>query len=426
MLSNTRIEQATPAERPYKVFDTGGLFIIINPVGSKWWRFKYKFEGRRKEISLGVYPFVSLETARKRRDECRTLLANGVDPSTQRKEDKQAAEVSRSNTLQVVAEEWLELKAKTLAANTISKKRWILNTYIYPKLADRPIKDITSSELLPVLKEMESLDIIDTTHRAREILGNVFRYGANTNRGCSDITANLKGTLVPVRTTSHAAIVKPALLVPLLQKIHTYQGRPTAQAAFKLLPILFPRSIELREMQWTEIDWNLSEWEIPAERMKPINGVRQKHIVPLPRQAIQILKDLRAKTGACFKYVFPNERGCDHPMTAQATTGALIRSGYPGTVQTPHGFRATAKTIMEEILGFPTSWIELQLAHEVKDPNGTAYNRTTFLDQRKEMMQYYADYLDNLRMGTIDPSFRMKVTYEMPALPALPIVAASA
>lgn len=398
-LTDARIRSAPPMEKAYKIYDTGGLFLIINTNGSKWWRVKYRFDGKEGGMALGVYPYVSLADARKRRDEAKTLIARGISPSQEKKAQKASNDASRLNTFQVVAEEWLELKAKRLAASTVAKKRWMFNAFIYPRIGNTPIKDIDPPALLDALRQIEAAEMHETTHRARENCGAVFRYGAATGRGCRDITHDLRGALLPVVTTSHPAITKPSELAPLLRKIHDYSGRPATQAAFKLLPMLFPRSLEIREMKWTEIQWDIAEWHIPAERMKPVKGVKRTHIVPLPTQAIEILSRLKQSTG-CYLYVFPNDRGCDHPMSNGAITQALKRSGYPGEQQTGHGFRATARTILEEVLGFPVSWIEMQLAHEVKDSNGTAYNRTAFLEHRKGMMQSYADYLDGLRLAS--------------------------
>lgn len=405
MLTEAKIKQALPMDRPYKVYDGHGLYLLVNPNGGKWWRFRYRLV-KEKLLAFGVYPYVSILEARKRRDEAKTLLANGIDPGGAKRDGKLAEKTARENTFQLVAEEWIELKARSLKPVTISKKRWMFNTYVYPAIGQRPIADIEPPELLKLLKAIEVEGLHETAHRTRENCGAVFRYGGSTGRKCRDVTIELHGALIPVKTKSHPAITDPKQLPPLLGLLYSYSGRPATNAALRLVSMLFPRSIELCSMKWEHINWDTAEWHCPAEVMK----MKRAHIVPLPRQAIEILGSLRKATG-CYQYVFPNDRGCAFPMSDGAVNVALHRMGYQG-IQSGHGFRATARTILEEVLGFNASWIEMQLAHEVKDPNGRAYNRTAFIEQRRGMMQTYADYLDGLRTSPVAAASRHDIAPE--------------
>lgn len=397
MLTDSKIRSAPPQGKAYKLYDSEGLYLLVNTNDSRWWRFKYRVGGKERGLAFGVYPEVSLVEARKRRDAARAQLAKGIDPSEHRRADKAAVKAQALDTFQVIAEEWITKKIPEWSASTLSKTRWLVNTYLYPKLGMCPVREITAPSLLACLQAIESKGLLETAGRARHRCGQILRYAVVTGRCDQDVATFLDGALQPPKTAHHAAITEPALLAPLLYAIWLYRGRPATQAALKLAPMLFVRPGELRQAEWADVDLKMGLWVVPAEIMKPVNGEKKKHVVPLPRQAVEILAELKAETG-CYTHVFPNDRGCAFPMSSGALARALERSGYDGSIQTVTGFRATARTILDEILGYRPELIELQLAHIVKGPNGEAYPRMKFMEQRVAMMQVWADYLERLRI----------------------------
>ncbi|HEY4370266.1 MAG TPA: integrase arm-type DNA-binding domain-containing protein [Steroidobacteraceae bacterium] len=396
MLSDTAIRAAKPREKPYKVSDGGGLYLLINPNGSRWWRLKYRVAGKEKLLSMGIYPDVSLKTARDRRDAARKLLSDGLDPSVARQTKKEAA----SDTFEAVAREWLaqreepESGRKALASVTVAKTKWMLETFIYPTLGSRPIGEIKPPELLLALRKIEKRGKHETAHRTKQKVGQVFRYAVATGRAEHDITGSLKGALAPVVSKNHAAITDPAGIGALLRAIDGYEGQPVTAAALKLAPLAFVRPGELRKAEWSEFDLDAAEWRIPAARMK----MGERHIVPLSTQAIEILRELEPLTGGTGKYVFPSLRGFDRPMSENTVNAALRRLGYTGQEQTGHGFRSIASTCLNE-QGFNSDLIELQLAHAERNKVRAAYNRAERLAERRKMMQAWADYLDGLKAG---------------------------
>lgn len=399
MLTDSKIQAASPMPRPYKLYDAMGLFILVSPNGAKYWRYSYSFDKKQNTISLGVYPSITLAKARQLRDEAKELLATGISPAHQRKETAQAEKAASAATFMAVAEEWIANQSKYLSDSTINKTKWILNSFVYPKMADMPVSDIGPMDLLAVLRTIEGNGHHETAARTRHRVGQILRYAIATGRDCRDVSADLKGALVPFKASHHAAITEPVELGKLLRSIDQYQGSDIIRAALKLSPLLLCRPGELRHMEWDEVSLDTAEWRIPAHKMK----MERPHIVPLARQAVEILKTLAPLTRSYGKYVLPNRRGTPEPMADGAVRKALGRMGYPNTVHTHHGFRATARTIMDEVLKYRPDWIEAQLAHEVKDSNGRAYNRTAFLEDRKAMMQRWADYLDELRAIAIAP-----------------------
>lgn len=388
-LTEVRIRAAKPSEKPYKIFDGGGLYLLVTPEGGRWWRLKYRYGGRERGISLGVYPDVSLKAARERRDEARRLLASGVDPSAHRKAERAAA----AHRFDVLAREWLALQEKKLAPATYAKAKWLLESYLFPELGAQPIREITPVELLRVLRKIESRGAHDTAHRAKQIVGRILRYAIATGRAERDITAELRGALVPPATKNRAAITEPARVGELLRAIDGYVGQPTTMYALKLAPYVFVRPGELRAAEWREFDLEAAEWRIPASRMK----MREPHLVPLSRQAVALLKELRRLTGG-GRYLFPSLRTPERPISENTLNAALRRLGYSGEEMTAHGFRAMASTLLNE-QGFPPDVIELQLAHKERNKVRAAYNRAERLEERRKMMQAWADYLDALKAG---------------------------
>lgn len=397
LLTELQIRSAKAAEKPIKLFDSGGLYLLVNPNGSRWWRLKYRYGGKERGISLGVYPDVSLKLARTNRDQARRLIAQGTDPSA----DRKASKLARCETFRTIAEEWLALQAKSLAPVTFNKARWMLSEFVYPRLGSRPVNEITPPDLLAALRVIESCGKRETAHRTKQRVGQIFRYAIATGRAERDISADLRGALAPVVTKNHAAITEPTAIGQLLRAIDSYTGQPMTHAALKLAPLVFVRPGELRQAEWSEINLDAAEWRIPAHRMK----MRELHIVPLSKQAIEILRGLRPLT-ASGRYVFPSLRTSDRPMSENTINAALRRLGYSNDEMTGHGFRAMASTCLSE-QGWHPDVIELQLAHAERNKVRAAYNRATRLADRRKMMQSWANYLDALRAGAEVIPFRM-------------------
>jgi len=389
-LSAVRVRDAKPREKPYKLFDERGLYLLVVPSADQYrgrlWRFRYRVNGVEKLLSLGAYPDVSLQRAREKRDEARRLLADGVDPNLQRKTERAAS----AETFEALGREWLAHRAKTTAAITQQKATWLLEQ-IFAEIGSRPIRDIAASELLATLRKIEARGHHESAHRAKQKCGQVFRYAIATGRAVRDISSDLRGALVPVVAKSHAALTDPVEIGALLRAIDAYEGQPITAAALKLAPLVFVRPGELRGARWVEFDLHACEWRIPGERMK----MGQQHIVPLSYQSATILKDLQALTG-CGEYVFPSLLSATRPMSNNTVNTALRRLGYSKEQMTGHGFRAMASTLLNE-KGFPPDVIELQLAHAERNKVRAAYNRAQRLSERKQMMQAWADLLDCLR-----------------------------
>lgn len=391
-LTDTALKTAKPQEKLYRLSDSGGLYIEIAPSGGKWWRLKYRFEGKEKRLSLGTYPEVSLKDARVRRDEARKLVAAGVDPSAHRQATKAAREAENANTFEVVAREWFSKQSATWAPSHAEKVMARLENDLFPYLGKRPVAAITAPELLTVLRKIEEREAIDTSHRARQNCSQIFRYAIATGRAVRDPAADLKGALTPVKQSHFASMTDPKAIGGLLRAIDGYQGEPVTKGALRLAPLVFVRPGELRHAEWSEIDLDKAEWNIPAEKMK----MREPHLVPLSAQAIAVLRDLQPLTGD-GRYVFPSPRTSKKPISDNAILAALRRMGFAKEEMSGHGFRAMARTLLDEVLQVRPDYIEHQLAHAVRDPNGRAYNRTAHLAERRKMMQLWADYLDGLR-----------------------------
>jgi integrase len=391
-LSDTAIKNAKPSDKATRLFDGGGLYLEVAPSGGKWWRLKYRFDGKEKRLSLGVYPDVSLKDARQRRDDARKLLANGTDPGENRKAVKAAKSERASNSFEVVAREWFAKKSPSWAESNASKILARLENDAFPWLGSRPISEITPPELLKVLRRIEDRGAVESAHRVKNYCSQIFRYAIATGRAERDASSDLRGALATPVKQHRAAITEPKAVAELLRAIDGYQGSLVTKCALRLAPLLFVRPGELRQAEWAEIDLDKAEWNIPAARMK----MREAHLVPLPMQAVDILRELQALTGE-GRYVFPGARTNGRPMSDNAVLAALRRMGFAKDEMSGHGFRAMARTILDEELGVRIDFIEHQLAHAVRDPNGRAYNRTAHLSERRKMMQLWADYLDKLK-----------------------------
>ncbi|HME41535.1 MAG TPA: integrase arm-type DNA-binding domain-containing protein [Syntrophorhabdales bacterium] len=392
-LSDTKVRNAKPRKTEYKLFDGGGLYLLVTPSGGKLWNLKYRFAGKEKKISFGPYPEISLSSARAKKEEARTELVNGVDPAALRKAMKHAA-TAEAETFEVVAREWHLKFTPTWKAVHAETTMARMERDLFPWIGKRPINEIKAPELLAVLRRVESRGALETAHRVRSIAGQVLRYGVSTGRCERDCSGDLKGALPQPTEKHHAAIIEPKEVAPLLRAIDGYEGGFVVKCALRLAPLFFVRPGELRHAEWTEIDFDNAVWNLPADKMK----MNQPHIVPLCTQAIDILTELKQLTGAS-RYLFPSERSVARPMSNNTLNAALRRMGYSKQTMTAHGFRAMARTILDEVLQQRPDLIEHQLAHAVRDPNGRAYNRTAHLEGRRDMMQLWADYLDGLKQG---------------------------
>lgn len=402
-LSDIQVRNAKRKEKDYKLSDGGGLYLLVTPSAGKLWRMKYSYAGKERLLAFGAYPSISLSDARKRREEAKKLLANGVDPGEVRKAQKAATVAEAENSFEVIAREWHGKFSGNWSPDHTKTTLRRLEADVFPVMGDRPINEIKAPEMLAMLRRIESRGALETAHRVRTICGQVLRYAVATGRAERDCTGDLKGALPPYTKGHHAAIVDPKELAPMLRAIDGYHGTFIVKSALQLAPYFFLRPGELRNAEWSEFDLEASEWNIPIERMKLLTQTKrerkgQLHLVPLPNQAIAILKELHALTGRS-KYVFPSARSNHRCMSNNAVNAALRRMGYDKDTQTGHGFRATARTILDEVLQVRPDIVEHQLAHAVKNPNGRAYDRTTYLPDRRKMMQTWADYLDGLKAG---------------------------
>lgn len=389
-LKDVQIRNAKPREKQYKLFDERGLFLIITPKGKKWWRFRYAFDGKEKLLSFGTYPDVSLEKARERRETARKLVADKVDPGEQRKAQKATKQERLANSFEVVAREWYAKYSPTWVESHGERIIRRLERDIFPWLGEKPIADITPPDLLAVIRRIEARGALETAHRALANCGQVFRYAIATSRAMRDTAADLRGALPPVKGEHFAAVTEPKQVAELLRTFDSYQGTLTVTCALRLAPLVFVRPGELRKAEWKDIDFDTAEWRYIVTKTDT------PHIVPLATQAIAILRELYALTGT-GRYVFPGARSNDRPMSDNAILAAMRRMSINKDEMSGHGFRAMARTILDEVLHQPVELIEHQLAHAVKDPHGRAYNRTKHLPERHKMMQLWADYLDELK-----------------------------
>lgn len=398
-LNDRACKNAKAHETSYRMSDGLGLYLEVMPNESKYWRFKYRFGGKEKRLAFGVYPTISLKEARDKRDAARKLVANGIDPSA----TKRAAKIAQTgaDSFAAIAREWLEQTEAKRVATTNDTIKSRLEADLLPWLGKRPINDIKAPELLAALRRVEARGSLIVAKRLRQIAGQIFRYAVATGRAERDPSSDLRGALKSPGAERHfAALTSPADVGTLMRAIDGYQGQFVTRCALALSPLLFVRPGELRAAEWPEFDLDAGEWRIPADKMK----MRQAHIVPLSTQAVAILRDLYALTGNGIpakpdapRYLFPGARSHTRPMSNNTVNAALRRIGYTGEQMTAHGFRATARTLLAE-LGWKPDAIERQLAHKASGPLGAAYDRAQFLAERRNMMQAWADYLDQLRI----------------------------
>ncbi|AKH19890.1 tyrosine-type recombinase/integrase [Sedimenticola thiotaurini] len=391
-LTDTAIKKAKPEAKQRKLYDERGLFLLISPKGGKWWRFKYLFDGKEKLLSLGTYPDVSLKEARDRRDEARKQVAADIDPGEHRKAQKTAKVAKQANSFEVVAREWYAKHSPNWSANHGDRIIRRLERDIFPWIGGSPVADITAPQLLEVIRRIEKRGALETAHRALGNCGQVFRYAVATGRAERDPSGDLRGALPPVKETHFASVTDPAKVAGVLRALDSYEGTLTVRCALRLAPLVFVRPGELRHARWADIDLEGAEWRYTVTK------TNTQHIVPLSRQSVKILTELHPLTGRGH-YVFPGARSAARPMSENAILAAMRRMGISKDEMSGHGFRAMARTILDEVLGFRPDYIEHQLAHAVRDPNGRAYNRTAHLPERRKMMQDWADYLDKLKAG---------------------------
>jgi integrase len=394
-LTDTAVRKTKSSDKPFKLADGLGLYLLVTPSGGKLWRMKYRHGGKEKLIAFGVYPDVPLARAREKRDEARRLLADGIDPANNRKAQK-AANVERSaNSFEVVAREWFHERKAGWSPSHSSRLLKRLQNDVFPWIGGRPIAEIGAPEVLAVMRRIEGRGTLDTAHRVHQDCGQVFRYAIATGRAERDPTPDLRGALPTASGGHFASITEPASVGELLRAIDGFKGTFIVQCALKLAPMLFVRPGELRQARWQEFDLDKAEWKYLVTKTKT------EHLVPLATQAVTTLRELHTLTGHT-EFVFPGARSNGRAMSDAAVNAALRRMGYDTRTEiTGHGFRAMARTILHEVLNFAPEIIEHQLAHKVPDALGVAYNRTKFLPGRKAMMQQWADYLDKIKVNAM-------------------------
>ena len=397
-LSELKVRRAKlpPGKKWLTFFDGGGLYLLLTPTdsapsGSKRWRFKYRFDGRERLMALGTYPSVSLREARARHDAARALLRAGRDPGAERAAAKTPPSAAAAgDSFKEVADEWLAKHPDWVPSHraTVVAR---LNAYVLPKLGQRPVGDISAAEVLEVLRVVEAKGIIESAHRTHQVISAVLRYAVSTNRATSDVSAHLRGALTTRKVKHHAALTRPEEVGALWRAIHSYEGSLVVRSAMKVITLTFVRSRELREATWDEFDLDAATWIIPAARMK----MRAEHVVPLSRQALKVLRELRPVTGG-GRFVFPGPTGASRPLSENGIAAALRRMDYKKEEMSTHGFRSMASTLLNELPEFRGDPIEAQLAHAPRDGGRDAYNRASYLRERVQMMQAWADTLDRL------------------------------
>ena len=394
-LTDTGIRKLKPSATPARFFDGGGLYLQLSPAGTKLWRLKYRFDGKEKLLALGIYPDVSLATARQKRDEARTLLASGTDPSEQRKATKAHRAGLAGNTFEVIGREWYARIAPSLADTTKEKIIRRLEVDAFPLIGNRPIAGLAAADLIRVIERIELRGSVDIARRVHNYIGRIFRYAVGRGLASRDPSRDieLRDILPPADVQHHASVTDPKEVGGLLRAIEGFTGAFTTRCALRLAALVFVRPGELRHAEWTEFDFDAAEWRIPATKMK----MKEQHIVPLSAQAVAVLREIQSATGR-GRYVFPSERGGGRPMSENTVNAALRRLGYVKNEMTGHGFRSMASTLLHE-LGLPHAVIERQLAHGERNKVSAAYNFAEHLPERRAMMQRWADYLDKLKAG---------------------------
>ncbi|WP_322063864.1 tyrosine-type recombinase/integrase [Burkholderia cenocepacia] len=392
-LTDSTAKNAKPADKPYKLTDGRGMYLLVQPNGAKYWRMAYRLHGKQKLLAIGVYPAVGLATARERRDDARKKLAAGVDPSVAKRVEKRVARLAASNTFEAVAHGWMNERKTVVEIGQYEKTLARFESDVFPWLGRRPISEVDAPEILAVLKRIDGRGARYTAHRVRSEISRVFRYGIKEGYCKTDPARDLIDAIPPAQTTHFASITEPSKVGEMLRAFDGFSGTFPVLCALKLAPMLFVRPGELRKAQWSQIDMERGDWRYLVSKTKT------EHLVPLATQALAILRELHALTGN-GTYVFPGARDRHRPMSEAAINAALRRLGYDTRTEiTGHGFRAMARTILHEELEQKPEVIEHQLAHTVPDNLGSAYNRTKFIKKRREMMQQWADYLDRLKAG---------------------------
>lgn len=392
MLTDTKLRGLKPRANPYRIADTNGLCIEVRPTGAKVWRYRYRHDGKPSMITIAEYPIVSLAEARAERDRLRALVKGGANPAQVARAERAAKQEQAATTFAVVAAELLAKRAKEgLSPGSVKRERRMVEKDL-AAIGGLPVAEVSVPTLLAALRKIERRGAVETAHRARALAGLVFRYAIATGRADRNPANDLVGALTQPQTRHFASLTEPAKVGELLRALHGYRGSPVVTGALRLAPLVFVRPGELRRARWADIDLDAAEWRFAASK------TGTPHLVPLSTQAVAILRDLQPLTGR-HEYVFPSVRGPRRPMSENTVNVALRSLGFDGDTMTGHGFRAMARTILDEVLGFRPDYIEHQLAHAVRDPLGRAYNRTAHLAERRKMMQVWADYLDGLRMA---------------------------
>jgi integrase len=393
-LSALAVRNAKSREKPYKLGDGGGLYLLVKPSGTRLWRMNYAYMGRQNTLSFGEWPLIGLAEAREKREEAKRYLAAGLDPSEERKLEQMRAEFAASNTFRAVAEEWfLKNEREGLSPVTLSKNRWLLDK-AYVTLANRPISQIGVQEVLLVLRRIEAARHYESAKRMRSVISRVFRYAIATARADRDVAADLRGALVTPKVKHLAAITDPAEAGALMRAIAGYAGHTITKIALEMSAHMFVRPGELRQAEWSELDFERALWVLPAEKMK----MRRPHRVPLSRQVLALVDELKPLTGH-GRYVFPSFHTPRRPMSENTVNTALRRLGYAQDEMTAHGFRAMAATLLNEMSIWNADAIERQLAHMENNGVRRAYTRGEYWEERVRMMQHWSDYLDQLRDG---------------------------
>lgn len=389
-LTVLQVEKAKAAEKDYKLSDERGMYLLVSKAGGKLWRLKYRVDGREKVLCIGSYPDLSLKEARELRDTARNQLANGIDPSADKKARKASSAQSNADSFEHLAKEWFATRMKDMSDTHKTRTLSMLNSYLLPYIGSKSVKEITAPMLLEVLRKIEAKGIVETARRAKQVASQIFRYAVITGRAQHDPAADLKGALQVPKKKHFAAITEPKQVGLLMEAIDSYHGSFVVQAALKCSALWFCRPGELRALEWANVNWDDKRLEFIAEK------TLQQHIIPLSTQSLELLKSLQMITGQ-GRYIFPSSRGFSRPISENTIRVALRTMGFGNDDMTAHGFRAMARTLLDEVLNYRIEWIEQQLAHTVKDANGRAYNRTKHLAQRFEMMQRWSDYLDELK-----------------------------
>lgn len=392
-LTVAEVKNAKPREKPYKMADEKGLYLLVNPNGSKLWKFKYRFSGVEKKLSFGAFPDVSVSAARDARDDARRQLTNTIDPGILKNSIKRSKKMAEENSFEAVAREWHAKFTPKWSKNHGERILIRLEQNIFPWIGKSSINEVTAPEILSALRRIENRGAVETAHRVSQICGQVFRYAIVIGKAERNPAADLRGALAPVKQKHHASIIDSVEIGKLLNAISEYRGNFITKCALQLAPLFFVRPGELRHAEWSEFDLQKAEWRIPAEKMK----MKEQHIVPLATQAIEIIQELHAYTGS-GKYLFPSLRSASRPMSENTVLAALRRLGYSSDEMTGHGFRSMASTLLNEH-GWNRDAIERQLAHAERNNIRAAYNYAEYLPERRNMMQWWAEHLDKLKAG---------------------------